>query len=121
MMKDDIQKKTIVDNWKMHTTSSDAKQLAQAIVVGLENEGGVSIILSPPFPYLAMVGEILKDTHIMLGAQNMYPEKVEQDQLAGDAERGAHLGGRNAAADLVKELGIASRQGQRLIQLSKLR
>ena len=75
MMKDDIQKKTIVGNWKMHKTSSDAKQLAQAIVAGLENEGGVSIILCPPFPYLAMVGEILRDTHIMLGAQNMYPEK----------------------------------------------
>jgi len=75
MMKDSIQKKTIVGNWKMHTTSCDAKQLAKGIVDGLRNEEGVSIILCPPFPYLAVVGEILKDTRISLGAQNMYPEK----------------------------------------------
>ena len=74
-MKDSIQKKTIVGNWKMHTTSSDASALAQGIVDGLRNEEGVSIILCPPFPYLAMVGEILKGTRITLGAQNMYPEK----------------------------------------------
>jgi len=75
MMKDSIQKKTIVGNWKMHTTSCDAKQLAKGIVDGLRNEEGVSIILCPPFPYLGMVGEILKGTRIMLGAQNTYPEK----------------------------------------------
>jgi triosephosphate isomerase len=44
MMKDSIQKKTIVGNWKMHTTSCDAKQLAKGIVDGLRNEEGVSII-----------------------------------------------------------------------------
>ena len=75
MMKDGIQKKTIVGNWKMHTNSSDASALAQGIVDGLIDEEGVSIILCPPFPYLAMVGQILKDTRITLGAQNMYPEK----------------------------------------------
>jgi triosephosphate isomerase len=76
MIKDDVEKKTIVGNWKMHTTSSDARDLAQGIVDGLVDKEGVSIILCPPFPYLALVGEILKDTHIALGAQNMYPEKV---------------------------------------------
>jgi len=79
MIKDDIEKKTIVGNWKMHTTSSGARDLAQGIVDGLVDESideeGASIILCPPFPYLALVGEILKDTHIALGAQNLYPEK----------------------------------------------
>ncbi len=74
-MVDDIRKKTIVGNWKMHTTSSEARDLAQEIVDGLIDEEGVSIILCPPFPYLALVGEILKDTRIALGAQNMYPKK----------------------------------------------
>ena len=73
-MKDYIQKKTIVGNWKMHTNSSDARDLAEGIVDGLIDEEGVSIILCPPFPYLALVGEILKDTRIALGAQNMYPQ-----------------------------------------------
>jgi triosephosphate isomerase len=29
----------------------------------------------PPFPHLAVVGEILKATRVALGAQNLYPEK----------------------------------------------
>ena len=59
----------------MHTTSSDAMQLARGIVDGLRNQEGVSIILCPPFPYLALVGDILEGSRIALGAQNMYPEK----------------------------------------------
>jgi triosephosphate isomerase len=74
-MIDAIQKKTIVGNWKMHTNCSDAQHLAQGIVDGLIDQEGVFIILCPPFPYLALVGDILKDTLIALGAQNMYPEK----------------------------------------------
>jgi triosephosphate isomerase len=71
-----MQQKTIVGNWKMHTTSSDARQLARGIVDGLKNENGVSVILCPPFPYLAFVGEVLRGSRIVLGAQNMYPEKA---------------------------------------------
>jgi triosephosphate isomerase len=72
MVNDDIQKKTIVGNWKMHTTSSDAGHLAQAIADGLRNQAGVSVILCPPFPYLALV----RGSRIVLGAQNMYPEEA---------------------------------------------
>jgi triosephosphate isomerase len=32
------------------------------------------LILCPPFPYLALVGDILKGSRIVLGAQNMYPQ-----------------------------------------------
>jgi triosephosphate isomerase len=76
MKTDGVQQKTIVGNWKMHTTSSVARQLAQAIVDGLRNEEGVRVILCPPFPYLALVGDILKGTRVVLGAQNMYPEEA---------------------------------------------
>jgi triosephosphate isomerase len=76
MVMDGIQQKTIVGNWKMHTTSSDARQLAQGIADGLRNAEGVSVILCPPFPYLALVGDILKGSRIVLGAQNMYPENA---------------------------------------------
>jgi triosephosphate isomerase (TIM) len=34
-----------------------------------------SVALCPPFPYLALVGEILKGSCVALGAQNLYPEK----------------------------------------------
>lgn len=70
-----VRSKSVVGNWKMHTTSAEAKALARGIVDGLGSDDGVAVILCPPFPYLALVGEIVKGSPIALGAQNMYPEK----------------------------------------------
>ena len=42
---------------------------------GVGNEDRVSVAVCPPFPYLALVGEILKGSPVALGAQNLYPEK----------------------------------------------
>ena len=77
-MKPHIRQKFIVGNWKMHTTAADATRLAKAIVDGIGIMRGkdcVSVAVCPPFPYLALVGEILKATCIALGAQNLYPEE----------------------------------------------
>jgi triosephosphate isomerase len=62
----------------MHTTAADARQLTKAIVDGMgimSIEDRVSVAVCPPFPYLALVGEILKGSRVALGAQNLYPEK----------------------------------------------
>ena len=64
----------IVGNWKMHTATAVAMRLAQAIVEGVGSEDRVSVALCPPFPYLALVGEILKGSRVALGAQNLFPE-----------------------------------------------
>ena len=69
-----VRSKVIVGNWKMHTESGEAALLARGVVDGLSDDG-VSVILCPPFPYLAAVMAILKGSRIALGAQNMYPEK----------------------------------------------
>jgi triosephosphate isomerase (TIM) len=77
-MKPDIRQKFVVGNWKMHTTAGEAAKLARAIVDGMGNVSRaerVSVTVCPPFPYLALVGEILKGSHVALGAQNLYPEK----------------------------------------------
>ena len=73
--KPDMRQKFVVGNWKMHTTAADARQLAKAIVDGVGIEDRVSVAVCPPFPYLALVGEILRGSRIALGAQNLYPEK----------------------------------------------
>lgn len=65
----------IVGNWKMHTTAADARRLAKAIVDGLGMVERVSVAVCPPFPYLSLVGEMLKGSRIALGAQNLFPEK----------------------------------------------
>jgi triosephosphate isomerase len=70
-----MSRKFVVGNWKMHTTAVDAKWLAAAIVDGMDTEDRVAVAVCPPFPYLALVGEILKGSRVALGAQNLYPEK----------------------------------------------
>lgn len=68
----------IAGNWKMHTTAAEARHLTQAIVDGMDTtsiEKRVSVAICPPFPYLALVGEILQGSRVALGAQNLYPEK----------------------------------------------
>jgi triosephosphate isomerase (TIM) len=77
-MKPDMRKKFVVGNWKMHTTAAEASQLTKAIVDGvgaMSIEDRVTVAVCPPFPYLALVGEILKGSRVALGAQNLYPEK----------------------------------------------
>jgi triosephosphate isomerase (TIM) len=65
----------VVGNWKMYTTAEEAGRLAKAIVAGVGIDDRVSVAVCPPFPYLALVGEILKGSRVALGAQNLYPEK----------------------------------------------
>ena len=70
-----MRQKFVAGNWKMYTTAVAAKQLAKAVVDGAGREDRVSVAICPPFPYLALVGEILKGSRVALGAQNLYPEK----------------------------------------------
>lgn len=77
-MKPDMRQKFVVGNWKMYTTAAEARHLTQAIVDGMGTtriENRVSVAVCPPFPYLALVGEILKGSRVALGAQNLYPSK----------------------------------------------
>jgi triosephosphate isomerase len=69
-----LSKKLIFGNWKMHTTATEAGRLARAVADGIGREDRVGVAICPPFPYLALVGEILQGSRIALGAQNLYPE-----------------------------------------------
>src|SRR5438093_8215499 len=70
-----MRKPFVAGNWKMHTTSASAVALAEAIVKGLGTEDRVTVAVFPPFPYLTLVGGVLRGSPIALGAQNMYGEK----------------------------------------------
>ena len=65
--------KFIAGNWKRHPASADAARLAKAVANGVGREARVSVAVCPPFPYLALVGEILKGSRVALGAQNLFP------------------------------------------------
>ena len=58
----------------MHTSAATARRLASAVVHGLGTEGRVRVALCPPFPYLALVGDLLRGSLVALGAQDLYPE-----------------------------------------------
>ncbi len=70
-----MRRKFIVGNWKMHTSAAEAGRLAAATVDGVGNEDLISVAICPPFPYLALVAEILKNSPVALGAQNLFPEE----------------------------------------------
>lgn len=70
-----MRKPFVAGNWKMHTTASSAVELASAVVKSLGDEDRVTVAVCPPFPYLSLVGQVLRGSRVALGAQNMYPEK----------------------------------------------
>ena len=73
-MKVNARQKFVVANWKMHTNSFEAQQLVKGIINSFPTSDHVTVIICPPFPYLPIVGDMLRGSRIMLGAQNMYPE-----------------------------------------------
>lgn len=59
-------------NWKMNLHTAETTQLTETLVAGLNGTDEVDVIIYPPFPYLAHVGEIVADSTIRLGAQDFY-------------------------------------------------
>ena len=71
----------IAGNWKMNTNVDEAIRLVESMLDGLEAVPGVERVLCPPFVSLTYVSDLMVETSIGLGAQNMYP-----------AEKGAFTG-----------------------------
>lgn len=76
-----MRKPIIAGNWKMHKTISEAKELVKKIKSTKLNEG-VEAVLCVPFTNLQLVTDLVKDTEIEVGAQNMYFE--EQGAFTGE-------------------------------------
>jgi triosephosphate isomerase len=70
-----VRQKFVAGNWKMHTNLRGAEELARGVVAGLGGESRVRVAICPPFPYLLRVADIVKGSPVLLGAQNLYPEK----------------------------------------------
>jgi len=69
-----MRKPLIAGNWKMYKTWDEAQKLAKNIKAELNDVNDVDIVVCPPFTALAAVHEIIKDSDIALGAQNMHWE-----------------------------------------------
>ncbi len=67
-------KMIIAGNWKMNKDLDEAVQLAEKLKKGLKNKNKVEVVICPSFTNLSAVNEIIKDSDIKLGAQNIYTE-----------------------------------------------
>jgi len=83
----------IAGNWKMNTTVGDAVKLVKTMLPELDKVSGVDRVVCPPFVSLAAVKEVIKDSSVKLGAQNVFYEEkgaytgeVSPEMLAGLCE-----------------------------------
>ena len=73
-----MRKLIIAGNWKMYKTIGEAIDLANGIkreLFELSSED-IDIVLCPPFTTLSEVAEVIADSNIALGAQDMYWQEV---------------------------------------------
>jgi len=82
----------IAGNWKMHTTTREAQQLASAVIQAANKVSGRDVMIAPPYTALAAVSTIISGTGVILGAQNVHWE-----------EQGAFTG--EISASMLKDLG----------------
>ncbi|MBI1214605.1 MAG: triose-phosphate isomerase [Alphaproteobacteria bacterium] len=88
--------KLIVGNWKMNGLLDDSRTRAQELADAARNHKSADfeMVLCPPAPLIAMVGDIVKDTDIKWGAQDCH------EQVSG-----AHTG--DISAQMLKDLGCS--------------
>jgi triosephosphate isomerase (TIM) len=64
----------VAGNWKMNKTAEQAKALVAELLPGLKAAVRVERVLCPTFTCLSSVYELVKDTNIGVGAQNLHWE-----------------------------------------------
>ena len=67
-----MRKLLIAGNWKMNTTLMEAVDLVNEMKEPLDRINGVDKVVCPPFISIAVISEILMDSSVKVGAQNMY-------------------------------------------------
>ena len=65
----------VAGNWKMNTDLASGTTLGTALsAVISESHGEVEVLVCPPYPYLTAVGTVVKNSAVLLGAQDVYFE-----------------------------------------------
>ena len=65
----------IAGNWKMYKTTPEAVETAQQLVELVADSADVDIMIAPVFTALGPVSQVVRDSRVALGAQNLYWEK----------------------------------------------
>lgn len=102
---DDLRRKMIAGNWKMHKTVNEAVKLAEDIV--METNGTLNeVVIFPPFTALETVADAIDGKHVGYGAQDLHWE--DQGAFTG-AVSGAMI------ADICAEYVIVGHSERRTI------
>lgn len=102
---DDLRRKMIAGNWKMHKTVSEAVALAEDIV--METNGTLNeVVIFPPFTTLETVADAIDGKHVGYGAQDLHWE-----------DKGAFTGAVSGAmiADICAEYVLVGHSERRTI------
>ena len=88
-----MRRPVIAGNWKLNNAEREAVELVTALKTNLSDVDTVDIVVCPVFTVLAVVHDVLLESNIALGAQNVYWE-----------DAGAFTG--EVSAPLLKEIGV---------------
>ena len=88
-------KALIAGNWKMHTTVSQAGQLANSVAKAFNVRNDREVLLAPPYTALQEVGKTLTGSSIILASQNVCWE-----------EQGAYTG--EISSPMLKDIGVTA-------------
>ena len=70
-----MRKIIIAGNWKMNKEISESIDLANSVKRAVYDIGEIEIVVCPPFTSLSDVNEVILDTNVKLGGQDVYWEK----------------------------------------------
>ncbi len=87
-------KPIIAGNWKLNKTIKEAVELVTLLKRSIRETGSVDVVVCPPFTAISDLSEILMDSDIKIGAQDLYWE-----------EKGAFTG--EVSASLLKDAGAS--------------
>ena len=76
----------VAGNWKRNTSVAEARALVSDLRGSIGHMEGVDRVLCPPFPYLALVRDIVTGSSIAVGAQNM--SQHEKGAFTGEVSPG---------------------------------
>jgi triosephosphate isomerase len=62
----------VAGNWKMNMTTTHAVALVEGILHRLEARPDVDVVVCPPYTSMPAVLALIRNTHVKLGAQNMF-------------------------------------------------
>lgn len=70
-----MRKPFIAANWKMNKTISETQEFISRFIPSVKDLSDVDIAIAPPFTSLTVAAEKLKDTNVILAAQNVFCEE----------------------------------------------